>query len=109
MTPQERFTNAYLEAIDFTETGGKDQPATGAELTALSHCIALNDCANFWRAYGDLIHEARAEQAGHDFLLTRNGHGVGFWDRPEIYGTELSDQLTRASTACGEVDVEYIS
>lgn len=22
-----------------------------------------------------------AEQAGHDFWLTRNGHGAGFWDR----------------------------
>lgn len=22
-----------------------------------------------------------AEQLGHDFILTRNGHGAGFWDR----------------------------
>ena len=22
-----------------------------------------------------------AELAGHDFALTRNGHGAGFWDR----------------------------
>lgn len=23
------------------------------------------------------------EQIGHDFWLTRNGHGTGFWDRPD--------------------------
>lgn len=25
-----------------------------------------------------------AERAGHDFWLTRNGHGTGFWDRSEL-------------------------
>jgi len=37
-----------------------------------------------------------AEQIGHDFWLTRNGHGSGFWDRQydndpaETLGTRLS-------------------
>lgn len=30
------------------------------------------------------------EQIGHDFWLTRNGHGSGFWDRGLPYGDELS-------------------
>ena len=36
------------------------------------------------------------ELLGHDFWLTRNGHGVGFWDRgfPGSLGDELSD-MTR--------------
>ena len=29
---------------------------------------------------GDLA-DITPEQAGHDFWLTRNGHGAGFWDR----------------------------
>lgn len=32
------------------------------------------------------------EQAGHDFWLTRNGHGAGFWDRDlGAVGDRLSD------------------
>lgn len=32
------------------------------------------------------------EQLGHDFWLTRNGHGAGFWDRGhEPAGRQLSD------------------
>jgi hypothetical protein len=29
------------------------------------------------------------EQAGHDFELSRNGHGAGFWDRGYSHGDEL--------------------
>jgi len=35
-------------------------------------------------------------QAGHDYWLTRNGHGCGFWDRPELWGKEASRRLTEA-------------
>lgn len=41
------------------------------------------------------------EQVGHDFWLTRNHHGVGFWDRPEIYG-EHKDTLTELAEGFGE-------
>jgi|SRR3972149_3149972 len=40
------------------------------------------------------------DQNGHDFWLTRNRHGVGFWDRN--YG-EVGDTLTEASHKFGEV------
>lgn len=40
------------------------------------------------------------EQCGHDFILTRNGHGAGFWDRG--YGA-AGDRLTSAAKAYGEV------
>lgn len=43
------------------------------------------------------------EQLGHDFWLTRNGHGAGFWARPEMWGGEENAQkLTEAARACGE-------
>jgi len=31
--------------------------------------------------------------AGHDYWLTRNGHGAGFWDGdwPEPYAAQLDD------------------
>jgi hypothetical protein len=31
------------------------------------------------------------EQLGHDFWLTRQGHGTGFWDRGRAAGQILSD------------------
>ena len=39
--------------------------------------------------------------AGHDFWLTRNGHGAGFWDGDWANG----DRLTEASKRFGEFDL----
>lgn len=43
-----------------------------------------------------------AGHIGHDFWLTRNGHGSGFWDA-EL--GELGDRLTDACSAFPEVDL----
>mgnify|MGYP003403799712 CR=1 FL=1 len=39
---------------------------------------------------------------GHDFWLTRNGHGAGFWDRG--HGA-IGDRLSAAAKAFGGVDL----
>lgn len=36
-------------------------------------------------------------QAGRDFLLTINGHGVGFWDRAELEAEGLGGRLSNAA------------
>ena len=46
-----------------------------------------------------------SEQAGHDFWLTRNGHGAGFWDRPEVYGADHAKALTDAAKKYREQDL----
>ena len=49
-----------------------------------------------------------ADQLGHDFWLTRNGHGAGFWDRYSGDGqqlTEIGDQLTKWAKSFGTSDV----
>jgi hypothetical protein len=53
---------------------------------------ASQDCAAFVQKAGSLLDEIDSGQAGHDFWLTRNGHGAGFWDRGlgEV-GQRLSD------------------
>jgi hypothetical protein len=43
-----------------------------------------------------------AGQAGHDFWLTRNGHGAGFWDRGL---GDKGDRLTDACRPYGSVDL----
>lgn len=43
-----------------------------------------------------------AGQAGHDFMLTRCGHGAGFWDRG--LGA-VGDRLSEMSRPYGDVDL----
>lgn len=44
------------------------------------------------------------ENIGHDFWLTRNGHGAGFWDRSEL-PEGIGEALTKIATSFGESDV----
>lgn len=43
-----------------------------------------------------------ADYAGHDFWLTRNGHGAGFWDRGI---GELGEHLSHVARECGPCDL----
>lgn len=43
-----------------------------------------------------------AAQLGRDFILTRNGHGTGFWDRGLGY---VGDRLTQWAKTFGSTDV----
>lgn len=62
------------------------------------------DCAAFiWDNREDLKASGLdPERAGHDFWLTRNGHGAGFWD--EGLG-DLGRELTKASKPYGSADL----
>lgn len=42
--------------------------------------------------------------AGHDFWLTRRGHGAGFWDRGL---GDLGKRLSEAANACGDTGYPY--
>lgn len=55
------------------------------------------------RDFDGPIAAREAGMAGHDFWLTRCGHGAGFWggDWPEPYATQLTD----AAHAFGNVDL----
>ena len=44
-----------------------------------------------------------ASQTGHDFVLTANGHGCGFWDRGL---GEIGDRLTEATRGYS-IDAEF--
>ena len=102
MTPnQKKFFRAYIEALYFTETGDSEQPEVDAELYESSLKQAWDDCRRFYNVYADIIGE-NVEQAGHDFWFTRNGHGTGFWDRPDVWG-DYEEELTRACELMGEV------
>lgn len=91
--------NHYLEAVEFTDFGEDGQPERGSDFSQEALDKALADCMAFINTIANhgLIDEyiekgGSAEQLGHDFWLTRNRHGVGFWDRG-LGG--LGEQLTK--------------
>lgn len=83
---------------------------------------AREDCAAFIKACGQHFSQAMAcfrdgygthpdagsaEAAfGHDFWLTRQGHGTGFWDRKEL-PEALGEKLTEIAKAFGEASPEF--
>ena len=76
-------------------------PATLAEIE--------KECAEFWSAVQSagidldaelLIDGDATEQAAHDFWLTRNGHGCGFWDGD--WSEAVEDKLTKLAESFGE-------
>lgn len=102
------FTKAYVECMlwaendESTPQGGEplNENYSVEDFSPLAMAQIWRDCRNFQEAANGLIEDKQA-QAGHDFWLTRNGHGAGFWDRPEVYGEQNAEILTRISKACG--------
>ena len=91
------FTHAYIEAMFFTESGDIGLPLNDVVYSDISLEFAkqtAEDIAEFKERAGILIEE-HPSQAGHDFWLTRNGHGSGFWDRKEVYGEPDYQILSR--------------
>ena len=102
------FTRAYLEAAEWS--GLDDDASTALELsvdprwTDESLSQAKSDCEAFQRDNASDLAEWTDEQAGHDFWLTRNRHGAGFWDRGM---GESGDRVTDAAHVYGEVPVFF--
>jgi hypothetical protein len=109
---QQDFISATIEAIYFTDTGEDDQPSRDAEMADELRDRIEADCKSFW--YRSHYHFEPAgltdEQAGRDFWLTRNGHGVGFWDRdlngrlPWRSRGNYGDLLTKLAESYGGID-----
>jgi hypothetical protein len=91
------FTRAYIEALYWTDDIPED-----AELAPSALASIITDCADFQESNADLLADMDASSAGHDFWLTRNRHGAGFWDRGLGEDGKL---LTDAAHAYGSQDV----
>lgn len=109
MKTLDTFTTHYLIAALWSGVDVNDENLdANYDLTDFSDDAidrAINDCAAFQSMahdlleiaynnessdYGNLEYEPQ-ERAGHDFWFTRNGHGVGFWDRGlGVVGRRLS-------------------
>jgi len=99
----DEFTYAYFETAlwssndESTPEGGEplDENYGIGDFAPETRKEMIADAKDFQKRFGRLIESAGGDwgQAGHDFWLTRNEHGVGFWDGdwPEPQATELSD------------------
>ncbi len=110
-TQPDSFARSYMAAICFTDTGPDSEIPSDAEFSADGLALIINDCKAFEGLYGEIIDAAECsrgggeftqrEQAAHDFWLTRNGHGVGFWDGD--WSEPHAARLTKAAKSFGEV------
>jgi len=115
----DQFTNGYITAALWSSTGDSGEPldATHApeDLPQETRETMESDCRKFFeQCNGDLweYKEKRtipidaeytaSDCAGHDFWLTRCGHGAGFWDRGI---GETGNRLTDAAEKFGNVDL----
>lgn len=108
----DKFLQAYLVAAlwssnDNSDESGGDPLDENYDITDIadeSMAKAIRDCNRFMEENASDLEATGAddEQNGHDFWLTRNRHGVGFWDRG--YPKALGDRLTKAAHAFREVD-----
>lgn len=108
------FTRAYIEAAFWTSEEqlaesdpqarqefefGFDTLAPETLAQIVADCTGFQEqCAPWWLDY-----DGTDEQAGHDFWLTRNRHGAGFWDRAAGMYRDNGAGLTEAALARGEV------
>lgn len=129
------FTQGYIEALFFTENApnapdaetfaaqceaGENEGSIPADcgfadLAPEALEAIVQECGEFQSTAASLLERAYtrnydAEQAGRDFWFTRNGHGVGFWDRQVLREGGLGDALSALCgwrTGFGEVDVYF--
>lgn len=106
------FTRAYITCAlwstndESTPAGGEplDQNFSWTDLANETLQKMIADCTKFQRENAELLKLAGgSERNGHDFWLTRNGHGTGFWDRG--YEDEIGDALTLACKKFGEFNL----
>lgn len=107
------FTDAYIEAALGSSTDDNDQPLDQVDVALSEECAAQmrGDCQAFFIANESLLDPENYTGksynsiviAGHDFWLTRCGHGAGFWggDWKEPAALKLTD----AAHAFGNIDL----
>ena len=108
------FTRSYIETMlwsstdESNEQGGSplDETYSIEDLAPKTLETIHTDCQAFQTAHHADINSDLA-RAGHDFWLTRNRHGAGFWDGD--WPAAIGDQLTAAAHAFGELNPYVVS
>lgn len=111
------FVTGYLAAMLWSSNDDNDTPLDSAhgveDMTAEARERAEVECRAFLYRVGFLITEENflgarpdggtlAGYAGHDFWLTRVGHGAGFWDGD--WTNVAGEWMTREAKTFGELN-----
>lgn len=118
----DKFTQAYIEAalwssMDADDRGGEPMDANYSVKDIACEAIdkMTTDCDSFQReaarrgidfgaALAKQLRECSAEEyAGHDFWLTRNHHGCGFWDGD--WHEPMATELNKLAHSFGECNL----
>ena len=108
MTCSKQFFDAYVNCAlwassdESNDQGGVplDANYTPVDLDDSALRSMKADCDTFYESNRADIDNVKDDSAcGHDFWLTRNHHGTGFWDRGL---GEIGERLTKAAHAYGE-------
>lgn len=104
------FTRGYVTCVFWLgvedpedDSGNTDADVTFDDLAPETLQSMIADCHRFQQDAAEALSEAYGrgyseERAGHDFWLTRNGHGAGFWDRDVLQAAKIGERLT---SLCG--------
>lgn len=104
------FVRAYIECALWTLTDDAGEPCdylSVSDIAPETLAKMREDCADFHMLasvredYMEAILDAPGA-AGHDFWLTRNGHGAGFWDGDWPH---IGNELTTLCKSFGSFDL----
>lgn len=111
---EQQFVTAYFKAALWsTSASTPDDPddeqaleewATKEDIAPRTREIMEAEALAFYHQNWAFIPDPLIEQAGYDFWLTRNQHGSGFWDSPNVWG-DAEPLLTERAHAAGERDL----
>lgn len=107
---EEPIVRGYIECALWAPSDAEVEDASPLELDEKAFEQLKKDALDFLEDNRDDIELAleypryiNLEYVGHDIWLTRNYHGVGFWDRG--LPKDLGDRLTKAAHDLGEIDL----
>lgn len=110
-----KFFEAYLEAALWSSVDENGEPLDAnygiSEIHDESIQKMKEDCEKFQKQNEQWLNEENCltkinfeEQGGHDFWLTRNGHGCGFWEKSD-WKEYPGMILTKSAKAFGECNL----
>ena len=111
----DNFGQAYIECALWSSTDDAGDPLDSSkhadtELSPETIARFKADCERFQSDYVRVLNEFDYcsgdfddRQIAHDFWLTRNGHGAGFWDGD--YPEALGEALAKLAKSYGECDL----
>ena len=109
------FIRGYIACALWSSTDDKDKPLDDNydenDFSPEAMKIIAKDCTEFYTTYLEMLEKYVGQvtesdgdhwaTAGHDFWLTRNNHGCGYWDRDGL-SDGVSGALTTFAHEAGE-------